>query len=153
MRKWFCFLALSTAIFVGPAIAQEPVAPPAALKPSQYPIGATPVTNSANVAASAAVATLPGVQGKTTFICGAQFTGSGATTALVVNATISGVISGTMNYTYVATAGVLLVDQPIAVSFFPCIPASGLNTAIVVTLPSLGAGNTNAAVSAQGYQL
>jgi hypothetical protein len=31
--------------------------------------------------------------------------------------------------------------------------ASAVNTAIVLTLPSLGAGNTNAAVVAYGYQL
>jgi hypothetical protein len=31
------------------------------------------------------------------------------------------------------------------------VPATAVNTAIVVTVPSLGAGNTNAAVTAFGF--
>jgi hypothetical protein len=38
------------------------------------------------------------------------------------------------------------------VNFNPPIPAASVNTAIVVTLPSLGAGNTNAAVVTHGFQ-
>jgi hypothetical protein len=33
------------------------------------------------------------------------------------------------------------------------LPAAALNTPIVVTLPAGGAGNTNAAVNAHGYQI
>jgi hypothetical protein len=39
------------------------------------------------------------------------------------------------------------------VSFPIPVPASAVNTNIVVTMPSLGAGNTNATCSAQGFLL
>jgi uncharacterized membrane protein len=72
---------------------------------------------------------------------------------LVVNPTVVGTITGTLTYVYAAVAGALLVNTPLIVSFVPPIPASAVNTAIVVTLPSLGIGNTNACVVAHGYQL
>lgn len=108
---------------------------------------------SGNVAAGAAVATLAAVAGRTTYITGFEITSSGATAALVVNPTITGTVTGTLTYVYAAVAGVTLINQPLVVTFNPPIPASAINTAIVVTLPSLGAGNTNAAVVAHGFQL
>lgn len=119
-----------------------------------YPAGATPITaSSGNVAAGAAVATLAGTSGKTTYITGFEITSSGSTVGLVVGPTVVGTISGTMTYVYAAIAGALLINTPLIVSFSVPIPASTTNTAIVVTLPSLGLGNTNACVVAHGYQL
>lgn len=121
---------------------------------ASYPAGATPVTSSSgNVAAASAVATLPGVAGKTTYCTGFQITGGGATAGSLVLATLAGLISGTATYVVGAATGAAVQNTPLTVTFNPPIPASGLNTAIVLTLPSLGAGNTNAAVSAQGFQL
>ena len=118
------------------------------------PNGATPVTaSSGNVAAASAVATLPGVAGKTTYVTGFQVTAAGATAAAVVNVTVTGTVSGTLTYTFVFPAGATVAAQPLVVEFPEPVPASGTNTAIVVTLPSGGAGNTNAAVNAQGFQL
>lgn len=115
---------------------------------------ATPETaSSGNVAAASAVATLATGASVTTYISGFQCTGSGATVGSVVNVTVAGVITGTMTYTFAATAGALLSDPPLTVQFNPAIPASAPNTTIVVTMPSLGTGNTNAACSAQGYTL
>lgn len=119
-----------------------------------YPIGATPITaSSGNVAAGVASATLAGASGKTTYITGFEITSSGATVGLVVNPTITGTITGTLTYTYAATAGALLINTPLVVNFTTPIPASATNTPIVVSLPSLGIGNTNACVVAHGYQL
>lgn len=127
------------------------------ISPSQYPantIPAVPVTSSSgNVAAASAVATLAAAASKSTFITGFQATGSGATLGSCVNITVTGVIGGTMTYTFCAAAGVLVSDSPLIVSFSPPLQSSAVNTAIVVTMPSLGTGNTNAAVNAQGYQL
>lgn len=122
---------------------------------SQYPRGAVPVAaSSGNVAASAAVATLAGAAGKTTYICGFRMTGLGATVLATVNATVAGLVgSVTLTYTFQAPLGVTVSATPLGDQFNPCIPASAQNTAIVVTLPSLGTGNTNAAASAWGYQL
>lgn len=119
-----------------------------------YPKNATPITAaSGNVAAGSAVATLAAVAGKTTYITGFQITSAGSTAAAVVSATVAGVITGTMTYTYTSVAGATLANAPLTINFPAPVPASAANTAIVVTLPSLGAGNTNATVNAQGFQL
>lgn len=121
---------------------------------SAYPAGATAITaSSANVANASAVATLSGVALKTTYICGANITSGGSTAAALVTPTVVGTITGTLNFTYATVAGATLGNTPLSLRFSPCVPASAVNTAIVVTLPALGAGNTNATVNAHGYQL
>lgn len=118
------------------------------------PPGATSVTSSSgNIAAGTATATLAAAANKTTYIVGAIITGSGATLASAVNGTITGLPGGTMTFTVPVTAGILLGNPPLFLNFYPAIPASAVNTAIVVSVPTLGAGNTNSAVSAWGYQL
>ena len=114
-----------------------------------------PITSysSGNVAAATATATLAAVAGKTTYITGFSITGAGATAASVVNPTITGLLGGTQTYTLAVTAGATLANTPLNVFFDPAIPASAVNTAIVVSCPSLGAGNTNNTVNAWGYQL
>ena len=119
-----------------------------------YPSGATPVTAaSGNQANAVATATLPAAAGKTTYITGFQLTAAGATAAAVVSATVTGTISGTLTYTFVFPAGATAAAQPLVVEFPEPVPSSAVNTAIVVSLPAGGAGNTNAAVNAQGFQL
>lgn len=116
--------------------------------------GGTPITAaSGNVANANAVATLAAVTGRTTYICGFTMTSAGSTGAAVVNPTVTGVISGTLTYVYATVAGATLANAPLIVNFNPCMPANAVSTAIVVTLPALGAGNTNAATTAKGYQL
>lgn len=123
-------------------------------KSSDYPAGATAIAPaSGSVANANAVATLAGVSAKTTYITGFEITSSGATVGTVVTITVTGTITGTLTYIYAAPAGVLLMGTPLFVEFSKPIPASAANTAIVVTLPALGTGNTNAAVVAHGYQL
>lgn len=114
----------------------------------------TPITaSSANAANAIATATLAAAAGKTTYITGFTVTASGATAGLAVTVTVAGVITGTMNYTFVFPAGVLVAAQPLIVTFPTPVPASAVNTAIVVTLPASGAGGTNATVNATGFQL
>jgi hypothetical protein len=115
--------------------------------------GATAVTGSATAAAAAMTATLAGAVGKTTYISGFLVTGAGATAATNISVTITGTISGTLNYTITVPAGVTTGIQPLGQTFAIPIPASATNTAIVVNVPSFGAGNTNAAVAAYGFQL
>lgn len=122
--------------------------------PAPYPSGATPVNGfSGNVANANAVATLANAASKTTYITGFEITASGATTGLPVTVTVVGTITGTLSYTFVAPAGVLVAAEPLVVEFPYPIPASTTNTAIVVTCPALGAGNTNATAVAHGFQL
>lgn len=118
------------------------------------PPGATALTaSSGNVAATATTATLAGAAGKTTYITGFEVTGAGATAGSVVTVTVTGTNSATAP-TYVVTVptGATTGIQPLQVEFPSPIPASGVNTAVVVNVPSFGAGNTNAAVVAHGFQ-
>jgi hypothetical protein len=108
--------------------------------------------SSGNVAAATATATLPASQGRYTYICGFSATGAGATAAAVVNITVTNVTGGTMTYTFSAASGVAVTDTPVIVNFTPCLPSASVNSTVVVSMPSLGAGNTNAAVNAWGYQ-
>lgn len=129
------------------------VAPPALSGAADYPPGSTPVTSSSgNVANAAAVATLPGVAGKTTYITGFSVTGGGATAASLVLATLAGLISGTATYVLGVVAGAAAANPAFSVQFSRPIPASAANTAVVLTVPALGAGNTNSAVVAHGFQ-
>lgn len=109
-------------------------------------------SSSGDVAAASAVATLAPAAGKTTYISGLTITGGGATGASVVNAVLSGTLGGSLTFNVPVPAGATLGITPIMVQFNPPIPASAANTAIVLTLPTLGAGNLHAAVSAWGYQ-
>ena len=108
---------------------------------------------SGNVANANAVATLAAAAGKTTFISGFEITATGATVGLPVTATVTGILGGTLSYTFAAPAGALLIATPLTVLFNPSLSASSVNTVIVVTLPALGGGNTNASANAHGYQV
>lgn len=113
----------------------------------------TDVDNSATTNAAAAIAaTLAAAAGATTYITGFEITGSGATAASVIAITVTGILGGTKTYYLAVPAGVS-VGVSLVVEFGRPIPASALNTAIVVSVPSFGAGNVNAAVTAHGYQL
>lgn len=120
---------------------------------SLVPTSSTQITAaSGNVAAATATATLAAASGKSTYISGFEITSSGATVGTVVTCTVTGTITGTMSYTYAAPAGVLVMGTPLVVPFSPPIQSSATNTAIAVSCPSLGTGNTNTTVTAHGYQ-
>lgn len=119
-----------------------------------YPAGAVPVTASQTFSAStsAAIATIPAVAGKTAYLCGWTFSSGGMTSATQVTATISGTVSGTLNFAYnhpSAGQGVLgATNSPY------CIPASGPGVAIVATLPGgTGGASSNIATSSWGFYL
>lgn len=115
---------------------------------------ATPLTaSSGNVANAAAVATLATSGTNTTYISGFTCTPGGSTAAALVNVTVVGVITGTMTYTVGTPAGAAIMGTPLVVQFNPAVPASAVNTTIVVTMPALGAGNTNAACVATGFRM
>lgn len=123
------------------------------LNTAEYPTGAFVLNSSSgNVANASAVATVQSAASLTAYITGFEVTSAGATAASVVNVTVTGTQGGTMTYTLAVVAGATLGNQPLVVSFYPPIPASAVNTSIVVTVPALGAGNTNCTVSAHGYR-
>jgi len=109
--------------------------------------------SSGNVANAAGVATIPAVAAKTAYISGFDVTGAGATAGSVVSVTVAGLLGGTATYTLTVATGVAIGNAPLAIQFSPPLPASAVNTAIVVTCPALGAGNTNNTVNAYGYYI
>lgn len=120
--------------------------------------GAQPINIDTDVDASSANAaaannvTLPGVASQTTFITGFEITGNGATAAGDVTVTVTGILGGTKTYHLAIPLVAAPSNVSLLVEFTRPIPASAANTAIVVNVPSFGAGNTSAAVTAHGFQ-
>ena len=118
------------------------------------PAGATMLTaSSGNKAAAAATASFPAVSGVTNYVTGFTITGAGATAASVVLATLAGLLGGTATFVIAVPAGATLALTPLIVTFPRAIPASAANIELLLTLPSLGAGNTNAAVTMHGFKI
>jgi hypothetical protein len=129
--------------------AVDPTAPTA-----NYPAGATPVVAaSGNVANATATATMAATASVTNYIAGFEVTGAGATAGLPVTVTITGILGGTISYTYDFAAGALVGNLPLIVDFLPALPASAVNTAIVVSCPASGLGGTNNTVVVHGYRI
>jgi hypothetical protein len=117
----------------------------------------TPVATSTAGAAQSNAATVPAASGKLSYIEGFDVTGGGATAASVVEVSITGLQSaiGTLKFEMNVLAGAtgpVNAQGGLFIRFPQPLPASGVNSAITVTCPSLGAGNTNASVTAYGYQ-
>lgn len=121
---------------------------------SNLPAGATAVSaSSGNVAAASATATLGGAAGKTTYISAFTITGAGATAGSVVTCSIGTLVGGSVWSIDVAVpAGATVGIAPIIMALPIPIPANAQNGSISLICPSFGAGNTNAAVTAFGYQ-
>lgn len=117
---------------------------------SQYPGGATAITATATGTTAATTATLAGTSGKTTFICSLSIR-SNATAAATGNATVTGVITATLNYNHwtAPLASGMGITEMI---YNPCVPASAANTGIAVISPAPGSGGV-VSVTATGYQL
>lgn len=118
-----------------------------------YPQGSTVVNaTSGNVTAAVATATLPADANQFNFLAGFDITGCGATAGSVVDVTVTGVAGGTLTYKLVVPAGAT-VSHGFQQKFFdPPLKSSAKNTAIVVSCPSLGAGNLHNAVHAFGFK-
>lgn len=112
----------------------------------------TPVNaSSGNVANAVAAATMPAVAGKTNYVEGFDLSASGATAGSAVTATLTGVVGGPLSYTFVFPAGVAVAAQPLSRTFNPPLAASAPNTAIVISLPAGGSGNTNSTSNINGF--
>lgn len=121
-----------------------------------------PVAKSSGVvgSAGAASAVLPGAAGLTTYISGFDITGLGATSVGNVTVTVTGLQTqtGTLSFSINVPAGAtvpLNATTPnggYAFRFPEPLPASAQNSAITVSVPSLGSGNTVSCVTAYGYQ-
>jgi hypothetical protein len=127
-----------------PAKAQAPAGGPYQV----WPAG-TVITGNATGTTGAVVGTLAGVAGKTTNLCGFNVSAAGGT-ATIFPITVAGTLTASQVYqgpTNIAT-GILAVTQ----TFWPCVPASAVNTAITITTTANGTA-TAVDVNSWGYQL
>ena len=113
---------------------------------------ATELEVAATVAAAANNQTLAATAGKRTYISGFLVGGLGATAASVIAVTVSG-IGVTMTFRFDVPIGAVVNSTRLLVTLPRPIPASADNTAIVVNVPSFGAGNTAADASAWGFSI
>lgn len=90
-----------------------------------FPQGATPAANAAAGSTGAVTATLAAVANRTNFLCGLTVSAIGGTAA-VGPVTVSGLLGGSQVYQMSSTAAGLSLIVPL----MPCIPATGVNTAI-----------------------
>jgi hypothetical protein len=141
MRNLGLALFLAALLGIAPAQAQIVTTAP-------FPQGGQPnnLVASATGTTGSFTATLTGVAGKWTYLCGFVVTSAGTTSATLGNIAITGTLA-TMNYEY---AFVSSGQGILGVAFPGCISSSAVNTSIVVTLPAGGAG-TVAAITAWGY--
>lgn len=109
--------------------------------------------SSGNVAAASAVATLAASTEKTNFLTGFTVAGLGATAAACVLISVTGLVGGAQTFNFPVPAGVTVPAGPTQFNFPVPLAGIGPGTAIVVTVPSFGAGNTNASVTAYGFRL
>ena len=129
-------------------------APAAGLPPTPLPAGATEITGSSGVvSAAAAVATLTSASARLAYLTSVSVAGLGATAAVMATITITGLLGGTINFGYPVPAGVGVAGQPMSMSFVPPLPASAVNTNIVVTVGSFGTGNVGASCMATGFMI
>ena len=107
--------------------------------------------SSGNVGNSTASATLTPSSAQRVFVSGIEITAGGATAAAVVTATLTGLIGGTLSWTFGAPAGVGVPATPLVVPFVTPLQCTALGQAVTLSLPALGAGNTNACVTLHGF--
>lgn len=117
-----------------------------------YPAGATPVQSGDNQANAALSASLPAAVGKTTYLTGLSISGGGSTAGAAVAGSLTGLLGGTRAFTVIVPAGALVPMQPLTLNFNPPLPASGLNTAIALSVGAGGAGNAGISAMLTGFQ-
>lgn len=120
----------------------------------RYGFGSPDVTAAGDAqtgAASAITPTIAAVAGKTGFVNGFSVDGLGATAASVIEVTLAGLVGGTRRYKLSIPAGATTAISRLVVEFVRPIPTTAVNTAIVLTVPSFGAGNTSAVAEIHGF--
>lgn len=112
-----------------------------------YPAGAYPITGIGVGTTGATVGTLAAAPGRTTYICGFDVSALGGTAA-VGPIVVAGLTGGSFTYQFSSTAAGVTLNR----AYWPCIPASGIATAITVTTTADGSASA-VDVNAWGFQL
>lgn len=142
-------------IIIGPSGATPKIQGDASGTPIPVSQPGTDVVVASGGAAGQYFVTLPAVAGKTLYLAGFVLTGTGATAASAPYVALTGTAAGgTLYFSFAVPAGAAAAAiVPLVVQFTRPLPASAANTAIVVNVPSFGAGNTLSSCFAHGFYL
>ncbi len=112
----------------------------------------TPAAQSNSGGNAQQVASISPPAGQLAFLTGIQIYGLGATAALEVTATLTGLLGGNMSFPVQVPAGATVPITPVTQVFGGAgLQGSVAGQAIVLTVPAFGAGNTFEQASLQGY--
>lgn len=151
MKRVIPFAAITMLAVAALAYLVSTPAPAPALTLNVPTAAPTPmIASSGNVAAATATATLTSPAASVLYCEGFDITSSGSTAALPVTVTMTGT-GATQSWTYSSLAGVLAPNAVLSVRFPTPVKASAAGTNFVVSMPTLGAGNTNATIVVYGY--
>lgn len=112
--------------------------------------GTSVTGTSGDVAASLAAATLPAVAGRINYVNHVSFSSTGSTAIGTFLATLTGTISGDLQWVLVSVAGATLANTPLTMNFNPPLQASATNTAITFSA-TCPAGNLHSCANIAGY--
>lgn len=115
--------------------------------------GYNPIAVGSTASSAAMTATLTTQTGKMTYCTGFDVGGGGATANTQVQITLAGLQAGTLTFAMnvLSTVGVAVnAAGGLSVRFPDPLPASAIGTAIVISVPSYGAGNTLSSVNLYG---
>ncbi len=104
-------------------------------------------------AAGALAPAIAAVAALTNYLTGIEVTGGGATGAAALDVTVTGLLEGTLHYAIEVPVGAGLAIAPLIVEFVRPRPASAVNTAITLNVPSFGIGNAIESAAIHGYRL
>jgi hypothetical protein len=119
---------------------------------TNIPVLGTGVNVNSTGAASSTTITIPALPGQLAYLSSFEIYCGGATAGAILACTITGLAGGTKTIPIAAPAGVTLAAPYTWVAYDNAIPASAVNTAIVLTIPA-AAGRTNCAGTLQGFYL
>jgi hypothetical protein len=147
-RTWANRFAVTTDKQLSPLVGDLAGNLQVAVQPNGTPVyGGT-----ASTIAGATTTTLTIPAGKMGYLDGFDIDGLGATAASAIVVTVAGLLGGTLTYEVGIPAG---VGVPLSYSkrFNPPLQCNAVNTNIVVTVPTFGAGNVAASTNVYGHYI
>jgi hypothetical protein len=115
------------------------------------PSPANNIAISATGTTGALTASLLSTSSSVTNMTGFYVSGSGATTAIVLDVTVTGSVGGTLHFSYGVSGTTTAANTPLNITFACPLQAAAANTAIVVNVPAAGTGSVIQSVTAFGY--
>ena len=110
----------------------------------------TPLVGNSSGGAQSNNCTITAPAGQTAYVQGFTVTGLGATAASGITVTLSDG-TNTLKFTMTIVAGATTAVTPLTYTFTQPFPASATGATWTLTVPTFGAGNTNASATLYGF--